>query len=354
MTIHFFTKEDILPGCSRQRAFRVAEELRARGVDAVVHWPSAVLISTTRWPKKLNLIVAILRALRTIKKDDIVYLQRAISNKYFFCIMVMYLMVWRRKMIFDYDDAIYIHDHFKTKIFTCMADAVVVGSVVLADWARQYNSNVHIVNTSLKFATYKKFTKDYTKNSNPCVIGWIGTAKDHYRNLELLASVLEKLLKKTKIPFTFVVVGVLGHQKTMDLFNAIPGLPVMFVDRLEYSNAEAVPKSIQTFDIGTMPLTDRGEWNKARSSFKPLEYMACGVATICSTIGEVTHIIQDGKNGFLADSEDEWVEKLVKLLSDKKLRQTLGEAGQVRVQDNYCYEAIIPRMIDMFTSLQKK
>src|SRR3989338_289490 len=84
MKIHFYTKGDERIGDSRQRAMYVADELRGRGIDAVVHWPPVVQISTTRWPKKFFLIVATIRSLFSVKKGDIVFLQRTIGKKFFF------------------------------------------------------------------------------------------------------------------------------------------------------------------------------------------------------------------------------------------------------------------------------
>ncbi len=46
-------------------------------------------------------------------------------------------------------------------------------------------------------------------------------------------------------------------------------------------------------------------------------------------------IIRDGKNGFLADTEDEWLEKLVLLVRDEELRQELGQLGRRTVDDRY-------------------
>src|SRR3989338_7393470 len=170
MKIHFYTKGDEKIGDSRQRAMRIADELRERSIDTVVHWPPVVLISTTRWPKKFFLIVTTILSLFSIKKRDIVFLQMTIGNKFFFAIIVAYLTLFRRKMIFDFDDAIYMHDFYKTKKFTQMADAVIVCSQALAQWARQYNKNVYIIHTSLKFSDYAKFTKDYSVDSSPCII----------------------------------------------------------------------------------------------------------------------------------------------------------------------------------------
>ncbi len=351
MIVHFFTFGDVLAGSSRQRAFRIADELEARGYKTIIHWPPVLLISRTRWPKKPLLILATIRSLFSIKKNDVVFLQRTVSNKYFFVIMVAYLKLFRRKMIFDFDDPIYTHSFLKTKVFTQMADVVIACNHALADWARQYNDDVHVVHIALKFSDYKKFTKDYSASTGKCVIGWVGTAPEHLHNLEMLASVFKKLLAKTSTPFRFVLIGSLGNQKIYDLFESINGLDVEFIDSLDWNNQESVPSHIQTFDIGVLPHGSEGEWNKGKSSFKILEYMACGVASVCSLFGEMPYIIKDGVNGCVAKEEDEWVEKLERLISDRELRAKLGKAGQERVQEEYCFDAIIPRIIEIIETL---
>ncbi|KKU55941.1 MAG: Glycosyl transferase group 1 [Parcubacteria group bacterium GW2011_GWA1_47_11] len=348
MKIHFYTKGDERIGDSRQRAMYVADELRGRGIDAVVHWPPVVQISTTRWPKKFFLIVATIRSLFSVKKGDIVFLQRTIGNKYFFVIVVAYLTLFRRKMIFDFDDAIYMHDLYKTKKLVQMADAVFVCSRALQTWVRQYNQNVHVFHTTVKLADYEKYTKDYSISRSPLIIGWVGTAKDHYKNLALLAEVFKKLPAKTPVPFKFLLVGVWGYPKIKELFEPIVGLNVEFV---EYLPPGKMAETIQSFDIGVNPLVEKGEWNLARSSYKPYEYMACGLAQITSAVGEITYVVHDGVNGFLADTVEEWVEKLKKLIESQQLRAELGTAGQKTIREEESYEAVLPRMVDIIKNL---
>ena len=55
--------------------------------------------------------------------------------------------------------------------------------------------------------------------------------------------------------------------------------------------------------------------------------MACGVPVVASAVGVNREIIQDGVNGFLASTDDEWVDKIGRLLVDRDLRRRLGEAG---------------------------
>ena len=297
------------------------------------------------------LIVATINSLFSIKRDDVIFLQRTISNKYFFVIMVVYLKIFRRKMIFDFDDAIYLHDRYKTQTLTKMADAVIVCSRALEQWSRKYNDNVHIIHTTVKLADYERFTKDYSVESSPVVIGWIGTARNHYENLKFLASVFERLVKKTKAPFKFVLVGAGGIKKVYELFENIPNLQVDFVDSLEWDDPESIPREIQKFDIGVNPLVDKSEWNLARSSFKPYEYMACGLANVTSAVGEITYVIHDGVNGMLADDVEEWVEKLGRLIADRALRERLGKEGQETVRKQESFEVVIPHVVTLLKTL---
>ncbi len=342
MTVHFFTFGDARWGSSRQRAFKIADELRARGYAIALHTPPVLFISTTPWPAKGRLIWQTVRSLSSIRKGDIVFLQRAIANKYFFAIMAVYLALFRRRMIFDIDDPIWTHSFLKTALFAKMADAVITCTHTQAEWARRYNKNVHIIHIGLELPSYEKFTKRYADTPAVQTIGWVGTGPEHLRNLEVLAGVFKKLVPKAPAPFAFVLIGALKNQSVYDLFAAIPGLTVRFIDSLDWTDPESVPRELQKFDIGVVPHRSEGEWNKNKTSFKVLEYMACGVAVVSSEFGELPYVIEDGVNGFLARTEDEWVEKLSRLLSDTALSARLGRAGQARVREAYSYDVLVP------------
>lgn len=351
MTVHFFTRGDIRSSDSRHRAFQIAERLNMERMSAVVETPSALSLSLTPWPKKFHLVTELIRSLTHIKKGDVVYLQRTISNKYFFIIMVAYLLLFRPKMIFDFCDPVYEIHPVKTKIFAHMADAVIVSTHGQVEWAKRYNAQVHLIHISLDAAVYQKFTKDYGSANESPIIGWVGTAHNHMLNLRILAEVFTKLLARTQVPFTFLLVGAFHNKKVYEMFQSIPGLDVRFIDSLEYTDPESAPRIIQTFDIGVVPHISVTRWNKDKTSLKILEYMACGVATVASNAGELPYIIRDGENGYLADTEDEWVEKLTSLLSDMALRGRLGRAGQLTVREGYSFDVVVPRIAEIVRSL---
>ena len=78
--------------------------------------------------------------------------------------------------------------------------------------------------------------------------------------------------------------------------------------------------------------------------------MATGVPTICSAVGENKYLIKNGENGFLVNDLNEWVEKIEQLANSDKLRKKLGKAGQKTVEDNYSYEAIIPKLVGILSN----
>lgn len=83
-----------------------------------------------------------------------------------------------------------------------------------------------------------------------------------------------------------------------------------------------------------MPLPG-DEWAKGKCGLKGLQYMALEIPTVMSPVGVNTEIIQDGENGFLANSDQEWIEKLSLLIESDALRIKLGKAGRKTVMDSY-------------------
>jgi len=104
------------------------------------------------------------------------------------------------------------------------------------------------------------------------------------------------------------------------------------------------------FDIGIMPLPD-DEWSKGKCGLKGLQYMALGIATIMSPVGVNTAIIQDGENGYLAQTTDEWVSKLSMLIENEALRKMIGDSGRKTVVDKYSVDANKNLYLNQFNSL---
>ena len=345
--VYFFTKGGADCPSSRQRAFLVVEKLREFGMPAMIaDAPPVELISTTAWPQKLKLILRSAGALFKIKKNDAAYLQRTIYNKYFFILVIISKLIRRYKIIFDFDDSIFIHSFFKTVVLVKLADGVIVGSHYLKEWAEKFNRRVYLIPTSVDFGVYSKYTKFYSDNSNELVIGWAGNGPAHFENLKLLVLIFSILVRE-EIKFKFLLVGAMGDARVYDLFQKIEGLKVEFIDRV---SPDAIAGVIQKFDVGLMPLTD-DEWSRGKCALKALEYMAAGIPAIVSPVGENIYVIEDGVNGFAPKSTDEFVSRIKQIFGNRGALQEIGRAARETVRIRYSFEANVPKIAEIINKL---
>lgn len=350
MIIHFFTKGDRGAGSSRLRAFFVADYLNNLGCNTVVHSPSTLQASQTRWPRKITLLWEYLKIIKNIDKDDVIFLQRTLYNKYFLIIISIYKLIFRRKMIFDFDDAMYVYLPYKTAWLSWISDAVIVAFKNSQTWAGRFNNNVYYVPTSIPFEIYSRQKKSFSNIKKPWVIGWIGNAHDQFVNLKLLGPALFKL-KKNNISFKFRLIGAIEYKPVYEYFQNLLGENVEFIDSLEWGKPEVVIDEIIKFDISLVPLVF-DEWNRGKYSLKALESMALGIPTVVSATDGAKELIQNETNGFLVQDEADWVNAIMKIMSmDKNAYEELGLSGRKTVEELYSLEANVPKIKNIIYSL---
>jgi len=214
-----------------------------------------------------------------------------------------------------------------------MSAHVMVGNPYLAEYARRVNPNVTVIPTTIDLNKYEVREADPAKEYP--VIGWTGSFST-VQHLDTLRGALEKLARRER--FKLRVIGTPQYQ--------IEGVEVEAMPWRAQSEIE----DLAPCDIGIMPLPD-DKWSKGKCGLKALQFMALGIPTMCSPVGVNTEIIQDGENGFIAGTEDEWVEKLAQLIRSNDLRQRIGLAGRRTVEQKYSAEVQAPRVFEIFQSV---
>ncbi len=240
------------------------------------------------------------------------------------------------KLIFDFDDSIWLLDTSsanriwqwmksskKTEKIIRYSHLVFAGNSFLAAYAKKINSNVTIIPTTIDTQLFKR-KAPYQNNATIC-IGWSGSHTT-LKHFEFGIPFLKKIKQKYGDRVCFKV---MGDEAYMNEDLEITGISWS-------KNTEA--DVLSSFDIGIMPLPD-DQWVKGKCGLKGLSYMALEVPTIMSALGVNTEIIQDGENGFLASSEDEWVIKLTRLIDSFELRKKMGAAGRKTVEQKYSHES---------------
>lgn len=336
MRVCFFSKGGFEVVSSRYRCFYFAEALEENGIETHVSVPPPKPAGRHLVPWRLRELVQRARELAGVGRGDVAYFQRPIQNTLFVGWIALWKLLWRRRMVFDFCDPIFMHSPRKTRLLTRLADLVVVSGEDLARWARRHNGNVHVVPNSIKTGAAPVRSLDPGGRGDP-VIGWAGSAKDHKDNLRLLHGVLPRLSRE----FRFRLIGA---RDADDVVQALRGLGIA-VEAVDWVEPERAAHELSRFDIAVLPAEDV-PWNRKLMT-KLVDYMAAGLPVVASPVGENRLAIADGESGLLAAEEDDWVEKLDLLLGDAELRRRLGEGARRTVAERYSLAASGQRLAEI-------
>ena len=244
-------------------------------------------------------------------------------------------------LVYDFDDAVYVPyvsptNRYlsylkmpqKTATICRLSSHVVVGNSVLKDYAVRHNANVSIVPTTIDTDKYDR-TCQYAFDDTP-VIGWSGSHSS-VQYLEPLRPVFAELAKRHR--FRLEVIGARFEMAGIDV-----------VSRPWKAATEV--EDLAKIQIGLMPLVD-DIWARGKCALKALQYMALGIPTVVSPVGVNREVINDGANGYLASTTEEWVAKLSALLESEELRRRLGGAGKRTVDEEYSSRVHAPRILSI-------
>src|SRR5919107_4775772 len=247
--------------------------------------------------------------------------------------------------VFDFDDAVfvpyvspsngylsYLKFPGKTRAICRMAAHVMAGNEYLADYAREVNDNVTVIPTTVD--TEKYAVEPRAPNDVP-VIGWSGSHSTA-THLSTLKNALRKLAERER--FRLRVVGVPDFE-----------MEGVDVEAVRWRSATEV-EDLRPFDVGVMPLPD-DKWSRGKCGMKALQYMGLAIPAVCSPVGVNSEIIRDGENGLLASTDEEWVEKLSRLLRSAEERARLGRAGRLTVEARYSAAVQAPRVYEVLASV---
>lgn len=239
-----------------------------------------------------------------------------------------------RPVIFDFDDAIFLlHTSDanrglgwlkfpgKTATICRLSSHVVVGNAWLGEFARRFNPNVTVIPSSVDIDRFRP--RAAAVGGGPVVVGWTGSSTSQ-TYLEMFLPTMRRLAALPGVELR------VHSDREPDL----PGVPHTW----RPWSPETEIDEISQFDVGIMPMPDL-PWAQGKCAMKALLYMSLGIPTVCSAIGMNREVIDDGENGFLAATEDEWVARVGDLVRSPELRGRLGAAGRATVEADYSLEA---------------
>ena len=274
---------------------------------------------------------------RALGQYDLLYIHR----KLFFPAEFWYIRRKARKIIYDFDDAIMYRSsgsrtpyslsrRIKFAYMMKRVDLSIAGNQFLKSEVLPYNPHVEVIPTSVDLARYR--VKKTFDHAGPLTIGWLGSSST-LKYLKALMPVLENLYRQ--YPH-------LQLKMVCDQFLDGFGLPLV---KKRWS-AEEEEADLKSFDIGVMPLAD-DLWSKGKCGLKILQYYSVGIPVVCTPVGVNREIVQDGVNGFWAENEGEWKDRLGRLIQNENLRREMGLKGRQVVEQEYSMEVNGPRILEI-------
>jgi len=335
----FLTVGDATSPGTRLRSLAYLPYLRARGLDVEVRFPLAT--GRPAWLGRWLRLIGLLRDVVITPRFDVVVIYR----KTFPSLSAALLARRARRVVYEFDDAVYLpapsqpqdernrarhRRNFESTL--AIADHVVAGNPYLA--AVVGERPVSILPTAVDLEVFRP--RETTSMREGCVFGWVGTAENLTQWLRLVPA-FRRVLEAAPTS-TFKVVS--------DRELPQVDLPVVF----ERFTVEREASALADFDVGLMPLTD-SDWNRGKCGAKALQCMALGMPVVVSPVGMNHDLVKPDVNGFLADTEDQWVASMNRLALSAELRQRLGANARGVVEKHYGLERIAKQMADLIAGL---
>ena len=280
---------------------------------------------------------SIIASLTAAYHADVVVLLRKTFPKPIFWL----LRKLSKNLIFDFDDAIFCntdgsHSHtrmqrFKHTIKNC--DYVFAGNGYLAKHAKQFNSAVEIIPTSVD--TYK-YNLNYQKGTQALTLAWIGSSSTK----KYLVDILPQLEKAAQSVPNLQLNNIADFQLSSSALK---------INNITWQ-AETEASELNKADIGIAPMLDNN-WTKGKCALKVLQYMASGLPVISSHSGVNAEVIQDQVTGYLMKKNEDWPELIIALQHEKSLLQQMGQHGKLFVNNEFSMSTVYQKILAVLTQL---
>lgn len=254
---------------------------------------------------------------------DLVYLQKV-------SLPPAYLRTLGRvcdQLVFDFDDGFYAkppwsnrdieqrRDRLNAAIKT--ASAVVTGSPILSNYARQLNDDIYCLPTSIPREPYESLNDSTDNNDDQVTLGWIGNQENLWY-LSQFEDAIETVLDRFEDAHLLIITS--NDRPTTPLSNR-RGNDVTY---REWGLNTALDE-LNEADIGIRPLTD-DKFTRGKGGFTSvIQCMALSLPVVVTPVSMLADIIEHGENGFHATTDDEWVKYLSTLIEDREKRSQMGK-----------------------------
>jgi glycosyltransferase involved in cell wall biosynthesis len=300
----------------------------------------------TDWPHLFLLYARRIRDLLSAGQFDLVWIERE-TLPYLPAFPEWFLHRFGIPYVIDYDDAVFhnydshrrwiVRATLGRKIDKVMryAQMVIVGNDYLAERAKQAGAKcIEYLPTTVDL---NGIDPNVQPQNEVFTVGWIGTPA----NVKYLAHIAPALKEVCR--------NGVGRLVTV---GARPWELGDINGEIRKWSLETESADIQSFDVGIMPLPDT-PFERGKCAYKILQYFACGRPAVASPVGVNSQVVEQGVNGYLPSTTNQWIHALSTLRDNPSLRHLMGTLGRQKIENSYSLQKTAPRLASLLKTAGK-
>ncbi|MCB1614664.1 MAG: glycosyltransferase family 4 protein [Pseudomonadales bacterium] len=247
-----------------------------------------------------------------------------------------------KMLVFDFDDAVFTKSSGKpssvrAKRFdktVALCDQIWAGNRYLAHRAKHVNQNVFVLPTAVDMSRYESVVAN--KPTEFVDLVWIGS-RSTSKYLKEILPILELAAQKDSCLRLKIIADFSLESQYLTI------IPVNWREESEV-------QELKQAHIGIAPMPDT-PWTRGKCALKVLQYMAASLPVISSNCGANAEVIVHRKTGLLVNTENEWLEAILELSKNSRLRHEMGKNALQSCSQSYSLDKCSEKILEL---LEKK
>lgn len=227
--------------------------------------------------------------------------------------------------------SLYLEDMHRLRQTMEHSDGILVSTNYLAQQATGMGLPVYVHRNGFSLemlAISERVQPASPSTREKVVIGYASGTPTHNRDFASISQPLRKLLDQ----HTELSLWVIGPLKLGPEWQTYPKQRML---RLPHVPWKLLPGYLARFDINLAPLIRDNPFARSKSEIKWMEAALVKVPTLATPSDAFRETINDGQDGYLADTPSEWEQALGKLIVERAQANAVGQEAFKRVTREY-------------------
>lgn len=226
------------------------------------------------------------------------------------------------------------NESLKQSSIVAYADSLTCSTESIAVELKKLNDNVEVRHNKLPVSMFADQLDVLERGSDRDVsdqklkVLYLSGSNTHKRDFSSITGALLKVAQEIPDKFSITFMGSLSDYS--GLFRSL-GVESSVKPSLSF---DEMLKVIAAHDVVLVPL-EFSVFNHCKSNIKYIESASQGVPVIASSVAEFASAIEDGVNGWLCDTDEQWYEKLKAIALSPSLTKKCGQAAYLRAKSEF-------------------